>query len=153
KISVLGGPSTTICDAQDVRGGSWGIDGTIVFAPSPRSGIFRVSSAGGEPIQVTDAGAGEATPSNRWPSFLPDGKTFLYTATTRNSDYSDARIIAHSLDTSKEKVICQGGTFGRYVSSGHLLFGRTGVLMAAPFDVKKLELAGAPIPMLEGIMS
>ncbi|MBI1825174.1 MAG: PD40 domain-containing protein [Planctomycetes bacterium] len=153
KISVLGGPSMTICDAQDIRGGSWGVDGTILFAPNPRSGIYRVSAAGGEPVKLTDAGAGEATPSNRWPSFLPDGKTFLYTATTRNSDYSDAKIVARSLDSSKEKVVYQGGTFGRYLPTGHIVFGRSGTLMAVPFDAKKLEVAGAPIPVLEGILS
>jgi serine/threonine-protein kinase len=75
KISVLGGPATTICDATDVRGGTWGADGTILFAPNPRSGIWRVPATGGEPVKLTDAGVGDATPTHRWPSLLPDGKT------------------------------------------------------------------------------
>ena len=33
KISVQGGAAVTLCDAPDDRGGSWGDDGTIVFAP------------------------------------------------------------------------------------------------------------------------
>jgi len=72
KISVLGGPATTICDAADLRGGSWGVDGTIVFAPNPRSGIWRVPAAGGEPVKLTEAGTGQGAPSHRWPQLLPD---------------------------------------------------------------------------------
>lgn len=152
KISVLGGPATTICDAADVRGGSWGVDGTIVFAPSPRSGIWRVPATGGESVKLTEAGSGEASPSHRWPHLLPDGKTALFTATVKNSDYTDAKIVAVSLATQEQKVIIQGGTFGRYVSTGHIVFGRSGTLMAVPFDVKKLEATGAAIPVLEGVL-
>ena len=152
KISILGGPATTICDAADVRGGSWGADGTIVFAPNPRSGIWRVPAAGGEAVKLTDAGSGEASPTHRWPHLLPDGKTALFTMTAKNSDYSDAKIVALSLETLEQKVVIQGGTFGRYVSTGHIVFGRSGTLMAAPFDAKKLEVTGAAIPILEGVL-
>ncbi|MDO8631614.1 MAG: protein kinase, partial [Phycisphaerales bacterium] len=152
KISVLGGPATTICEAADVRGGSWGVDGTIVFAPNRQSGIWRVPAAGGEPAKLTDAEASETTPSHRWPRMLPDGKTALFTATAKNSDYSDAKIVALSLETLKQKVVIQGGTFGRYVSTGHIVFARSGTLMAVPFDAKKLEVTGAAIPILEGVL-
>ena len=39
KISILGGPATTICEAANLRGGSWGPLGTIVFSPDMRSGV------------------------------------------------------------------------------------------------------------------
>ena len=152
KISILGGPATTICDAADVRGGSWGADGTIVFAPNPRSGIWRVPAAGGEAVKLTDAGSGEASPTHRWPHLLPDGRTALFTATAKNSDYTDATIVALSLETGAQKVVVSGGTFARYVSTGHIVFGRSGTLMAVPFDAKKLEVTGAAIPILEGVL-
>jgi serine/threonine-protein kinase len=152
KISVLGGPATTICEAADPRGGSWGRDGTIVFAPTPRSGIWRVPAAGGEPVKLTDAGSGEASPTHRWPHLLPDGKTALFTATERNSDYTDAKIVAVSLETREQKVVVNGGTFARYVSTGHIVFARSGTLMAVPFDVGKLQATGSAIPILEGVL-
>ena len=39
RISILGGPATTICEAANLRGGSWGPLGTIVFSPDIRSGV------------------------------------------------------------------------------------------------------------------
>src|SRR2546427_10043159 len=63
KISVQGGAAVTLCDAPFDRGGSWSEDGTIVFAPSTRAALSKVSSAGGTPEALTtlDAQAGEVT--------------------------------------------------------------------------------------------
>ena len=152
KISILGGPATTICEAASLRGGTWNADDTIVFAPTRQSGIWRVSAAGGEPEKLTDAGTGEGSPSHRWPAFLPGGKTVLFTATPSNDNYDDADIVALSLETSEQKVVLHGGTFARYVPTGHIVFARSGTLMAVPFDAKKLEVTGSPVPILEGIM-
>jgi serine/threonine-protein kinase len=152
RISVMGGPVMTICEAAEPRGGSWGADGTIVFAPDRSSGIWRVPAAGGEPVKLTDEGTGDGAPTHRWPQILPDGKTALFTASLNNDDYTNANIVAISLDTLVQKVVIQGGTCGRYVSTGHIVFARSGIVMAVPFDAKKLELAGAAIPVLEGVL-
>jgi len=151
KISVLGGPATTICDAADMRGASWGADGTIVFAPNPRSGIWRVPAVGGEPVKLTEAGTGQGAPSHRWPQILPDGKTALFTATAKNDDYAAAKIVAISFETLEQKVVVEGGTYARYVPTGHIVFGRSGTLMAVPFDARKLQATGSAIPVLEGV--
>ena len=153
KVSVLGGPATVICNAPDIRGGSWGPDGTIAFSPDAQSGIWRVPAAGGEPVKLTDAGVGETIPTHRWPCFLPDGKTVLYTATDRNSDFTEATINAVSLDTGKQKTIFKGGAYARYVASGHIVYGRGSTLMALPFDARKLEATGAAVPVLEGVLN
>ncbi len=153
KVSILGGPTTILCNAPDLRGGSWGTSGIIAFAPDPQSGIWRVSAAGGEAVKVTDAGIGESIPTHRWPHFLPDGKTVLFTATDRNSEFTDAAITAVSLDTGKQKVILKGGTYPRYMPTGHLVYGRGGTLMAVPFNARTLEATGAPVPVLEGVLN
>ncbi len=151
KISLMGGPVTTICDAEGLRGGSWGADGTIVFAPDDYSGIWRVPAAGGEPVKLTDPEAGGATATHRWPNLLPDGNTVLFTASLRTGDYSEAKIVAMSLQTLEQKVVINGGTFARYVPTGHIVFARSGTLMAVPFDAKKLESTGPEVPILEGV--
>ena len=56
RVSVLGGPVSTICDIPggDLRGASWGPDGTIVFGSNAtRFGLWRVPAVGGEPEQLT----------------------------------------------------------------------------------------------------
>jgi serine/threonine-protein kinase len=39
-----------------------------------------------------------------------------------------------------------------YAPTGHLLYARAGTLVAAPFDPKRLELTGASVPVIEGVM-
>ena len=54
KIATKGGVPTTLSEAPSTRGGSWGDDGNIIFAPSNRSALLRVSAAGGTTQPVTE---------------------------------------------------------------------------------------------------
>ncbi|HSG00672.1 MAG TPA: protein kinase, partial [Vicinamibacterales bacterium] len=77
KVPVSGGTPMRLCAVDRSRGGTWAPDGTIVFAPSPNTGLFRVPATGGEPQPLTtlDAAASEAT--HRWPQVLPGGQAIL----------------------------------------------------------------------------
>ena len=70
----------TICDAEAGGGGSWGPDGTILFAPTSASALYRVSASGGQPVAVTKLDASRHETYHRYPFFLPDGRHFLYMA-------------------------------------------------------------------------
>jgi serine/threonine protein kinase len=78
KILASGGPSVTICKANDARGGSWNQNDVIVFEPEENMGIFAVAASGGKPREITklDTAMGEQT--QRWPCFLPDGQHFIF---------------------------------------------------------------------------
>jgi len=65
----------------------------------------------------------------------------------------DATIQVLSLKTGATKILQDGGYYGRYVPSGHLLFVHQGTLFGARFDVDRLEIRGAPRPLLEDIAS
>ncbi len=80
RIRAGGGPAEVIAGAPNARGGSWGRDGTILFAPKGGGAIFRVSEKGGTPTPVTFPSAPESVLTHRFPSFLPDGRHFLYLA-------------------------------------------------------------------------
>ena len=67
-----------VADAANSRGGTWGPDGTIIFAPTTGSGLVRVSASGGTPTPLTKLGAG--TSSHRYPKLLPDGRHFVFFA-------------------------------------------------------------------------
>ena len=45
----------------------------------------------------------------------------------------------------------RGGTFGRYLPSGHLVYVNRGTLFAVPFDVDRLEVHGTPAPVLDQV--
>jgi len=150
KVSVQGGAPITLCDSTEIRGATWGPDGTIVFARAAPSTLYRVPAGGGTPEQLTKLASGERT--HKWPSFLPDGKALLFTiedGTTASA--ASARIAVLQLNTGKWHTVLEGGSFPRYVPSGHIVFARGPVLLAVPFDAGKLEVTGNPVPLEEGL--
>jgi serine/threonine-protein kinase len=151
KVSVNGGAPIILCNAPESRGGSWGPDDTIVFAPYHTNGLFRVSVAGGTPEEVTVLGESER--SHRWPHFLPDGKAVLFISQAFDENYDVADIEVVSLTTGERKVVHEGGTQPRYVPAGYLVFTRQGTLFGAPFDLDRLETTAPPAPIIEGVMS
>jgi Tol biopolymer transport system component/predicted Ser/Thr protein kinase len=153
KISVQGGAAVTLCDAPTGHGGSWTEGGSIVFAPTIRSPLYKVSSAGGiaEPLTTLSQQAGEIT--QRWPQVLPGGKAVLFTSNTHGGNYEDADIVAYSISSGQRKTILHKGFYPRYLPSGHLLYMHEGTIFAAIFDLKRLEVTGQPVPIVEGVVT
>jgi serine/threonine protein kinase/Tol biopolymer transport system component len=154
KVPVSGGTPMRLCAVDRSRGGTWTPDGTIVFAPSPNTGLFRVPATGGDPQPLTtlDAAAGEAT--HRWPQVLPGGQAILFTTHTQiTGNFDDAAIDVVRLDTGERKRVLSGGSFGRYVPSGHLVYVNRGTLFAVPFDLGRLETTGNPAPVVQNVTS
>jgi len=50
------------------------------------------------------------------------------------------------------KVVIDGGTDARYVSSGHIIFARSGVVYAMGFDVGSLTVTSKEVPVVEGVL-
>ena len=153
KIAVAGGPAITLCDAPIGRGGSWGDDGWIVFAPTsaPGTPLQRVSSEGGTPEKLFALVEGEAT--QRWPQVLPGGKAVIFTSPKVVGDFATSSIVVQTLPNGPRKVLTSPGYYARYVASGHLLFFRERTLFAAPFDVDRLEMTGPAVPAVEDARS
>jgi serine/threonine-protein kinase len=164
KISVAGGAAVVLCNAAAWRGGSWGEDGTIIAAlyqsaggslPGNGNGLYRISADGGAPALIEiDRERGDLT--HRWPQILPGGKAVLFTAHTRlagvvDPSFDDATIEVMTLGDRRQKILFRGGTYGRYVPSGHLLYVNRGTLFAVPFDPRALEVRGEPIVVLNQV--
>ena len=81
-------------------------------------GLSRIPSAGGPPTPVTDLQNGEY--SHRWPQILPGGKAVLFTASPTPAAFDGASIEVMSLADHRTKTLVRGGTYGRYLPSGHL---------------------------------
>ncbi|HXV65481.1 MAG TPA: protein kinase [Vicinamibacteria bacterium] len=145
KVHVDGGLATVVCDAPGSRGGTWGADGTIVFAPGDTAGVGlkRVSADGGTPEPVTNLGNGEL---HRWPRFLPSGE-LMYTVLS-GGFHVQLRALSRSGET---KIVQDGASDARYLPSGHLLFWREGDYLAAPFDSATLEVTGPAVPVVEDV--
>ena len=150
-IPIADGAATLIGPALDARGGTWGPDGTIVFSAATATGLSRVPDTGGTSSELTTLGPNERT--HRWPWFLPGGKAVLFTCQLTDTTADQGTIEAVRLDTGERKVLVRGGTFPRYVESGHLVFSRENTLYAVAFDPDRLEVRGEPRPVLTGVFA
>ncbi len=152
KVSLVGGAPISLCGVPPVtHGGTWAADDSIYFSPSQATGLSRISTAGGKQEAVTNPDTKRGEQGHLWPEILPGGKAVLFTVRTGgNSD--DWQIAVLSLATKAWKTLVQGGNYARYVPTGHIVYVRAGSLLAAPFDLTKLEVTGSPIPILEGVM-
>jgi eukaryotic-like serine/threonine-protein kinase len=150
KVALSGGAPVKICDAvSGIAGVAWGPDDTIVFAWFD---LFRVSASGGPPKPLLKVDEERGERFLRHPSFLPSGRAILFTIGMADTySYDDAEIGVISLETGKKKILIQGGTSPRYSPSGHLIYARTGQLLAVRFDPDKLEVTGQPFPVANGL--
>jgi len=153
KVPVSGGTPIKLCDVNLSRGASWGPDGTIVFAPNPAGGLSRVAAAGGEPEPLTELDPEKKEITHRWPQVLPGGGAVLFTAHSSDSNFDQAWIEVLDLASGQRRVVHQGGTYGRYVESGHLVYMNQGTLFALPFDLDSLEPTGSAAPVVQGVGS
>jgi Tol biopolymer transport system component len=149
KVAVRGGPPQNICSTTAGLGASWSLSGNIVFNPINRAPLMRVSAAGGTPQQVSTLEPLRQENSHRWPSFLPDGRHFLFTA--RSGRKENTAVYVGSLDSKDIKRLLTEQSNASYVPPGYLLFGRDGTLMAQRFDAAKLEMSGEAFPITGGI--
>jgi serine/threonine-protein kinase len=152
KVAVTGGPSLLVSQLPGVpRGASWGPDGTIVFAKEGEPGLRRVSAAGGDATVLTkpDPERGEA--SHIWPEFLPGGRAVLFTIEPPGGAGGAAQIAVLDLETGMPKILLRGGSDARYAPSGHLVYTAAGTLRAVPFDLDRLEVSGAPVPVIPDV--
>ena len=148
KIDVSGGPPITLCDAPDNRGGTWNRDGVIVFAPINTSALQKVSASGGVPTPATVLGQGEI--GHIRPSFLPDGRHFLYSTIAPRPGLGGP-IYVGSLDSAERKVLFNANSANAIYTQGYLLFLREATLIAQPFDARRLVLTGDAFPIAERI--
>jgi serine/threonine protein kinase len=142
-IAIGSSETKDLAAAPSSRGGWWAEDGFIYYAPSGDTGIMKVPSGGGQASVVTTLDREKGEISHRWPQVLPGGKAMLMAGWTGPA--RDHRLIqVHRFDTGTNETVATGD-MGRYVRSGHVVFGRLDALMAVPFDVERLAVTGVAV--------
>ncbi len=157
KVEASGGPPQTLCDAPGTfGGGAWSPDGIIIFGYGV-GGLWQVSADGGTAAPLTKVDAARQEVLHAFPSFLPDGRHFVYLRTSANREISGTFV--GSLDARPEQQSSRQITATQhqavYVPSaessknGYLLFMREETLLAQQFDLARMNLTGKAVLLLE----
>ena len=141
RLDIGGGKPQTLATAV-ARGGTWNADGVILFSASTSSPLFRVPASGGEAVAVTKL---DRQSSHRFPSFLPDGRQFLFLA------IGNPEIYLGSLDSAETWRLTPADTAGVYLQSGWLVWVRAGTLVAQRLDLERKALTGDPVTLADPV--
>jgi hypothetical protein len=141
-LDLDGAETRVLAAAPDGHGGSWS-RGVIVFAPTGVGPLFRVSSDGRGLSRLTELDASRREVAHRHPSFLPDGRHFVYVAISADPEHSG--IWLGSLDASERTFLVHSASKPMFVAPDRLLYMRDSTLMLRSFDVGKLAFSAAPI--------
>src|SRR5262249_38398174 len=145
RVDIAGGSPQNLAEAPAARGGAWSHDNVIAFAPISTGPLYRVAASGGERVAITKLTQGQT--SHRSPSFLPDGRHFLYLVTEGGAQVSG--VFVGTLGSEESKRVLGANAGAVYSPTGELLFTRQGTLFRQRFDTTKLEVSGDPVPVAE----
>jgi len=149
KVSVEGGLPTELAHLEESPvGASWSADGKILLG-SQSEGISWIPAEGGPLREVTKADPTREF-GHRAPQRLPARDSLLLTSVSRPWA-ATTRVEVASLSTGERQVLIQDASAARYTSTGHIIFLRRGILMAAAFDLDALELTTEPLPIAENV--
>jgi Tol biopolymer transport system component len=144
-IDIDSGTIQTLTAAQAASAGSWNRADVILFQSGFTGPIARIAATGGQATPVT----GEMPVIQNAPTFLPDGRRFLFHV--RNNDSNSRGIYLGSLDGAPPQRLLDAEYFAYHAPSGHLLFVRRGILFAQRLDLKQAQVTGSPYQVADRV--
>ena len=149
RVRLDGEAPQILCDAPNSYGGTWGPDGTIVFNPDTLRGLWEVPETGGTPELILPPDPRNGVFSYEKPSFLPGGESLLVGIYLGGHGTWNLGVL--DLHTGEPEVLIEGTSYGVYVPTGHILFGRPDGVYAVEFDLETNELRGPEVPVFRHV--
>src|SRR5437868_5594705 len=152
KINANQGPPEVLCDG--IGPGSWSRDDVLIVLLSLDGPLYRVSAVGGTPVPITRLDKSRNETAHYWPSFLPDGRHFLYLAMHPPANAGDdgGEVYIGDLQSKDSRqLLLHVVSRTEYVDPGYVLFVRDGSLMAVPFDTDHRRLRGEAMRLADDV--
>jgi hypothetical protein len=145
RAEVGGGPPQVICPLERIEqfgGATMNRDG-VVLVGRTAGPLQRVLATGGtpQPAATLDTEHGEASQVD--PSFLPDGRHYLFTSRTA----ARSKIVVGALESRDRTEVVANAAFAVYVPPGLILFWRDGRPHVQRFDAARLRAEGEAQPV------
>ena len=138
RLDIASGSPQILASASTQRASAWSSAGVILFA-TDSAALYQILASGGEAKPVANSTA----PVIAYPSFLPDGRRFLYCKEAGDLSIGD-------LDSKEGKRLTPGSS-GVFIPPAWLLNVRGSTLVAQSFDAGKRSLYGDPIPIADRV--
>jgi hypothetical protein len=159
KVAVTGGAAVRLATALSGAGPptqTWAEDGNIYFDSDGT--LQKIPAAGGEPLTLVTPDRKNDELFYAGPQLLPGGSDLLLSVFQPRGRFI-GRAVALNLRTGAKKVLMDRTGVVQYVASrkapasGHLLYYdvTSGSLFAVPFDARRLQVQGLPVPIVDGI--
>ena len=149
-IDTAGGSPIAVAPTspvQDVRGAAWGADDVILYSPSFTGPLLAVPANGGAPTPATRVEAGGAIGTNRFPSFLPDGRRFVFYGSS-GTGTEPGSIFLGRIGSPEAKLLGPAHSTAVFAPPGYLIYARGDSIVAHRFDDKSETLVGDPAPII-----
>jgi Tol biopolymer transport system component len=147
RLDLADGAIRTLCDVPVLtRGASWSSADLIVFTAGSPPQLSRVSARGGEVTPFAVAGAD----LRGWPSFLPDGRRFLFLGRFGSDDAASLMVGSIDPGSTATRVVTSDSN-GAFVPPGLLVFARGASLLQQRFDPDRLTVTGEATPIVEEV--
>ena len=151
-VRLEGGAPVPVCDQPSIGSmhGTWGDPadpewpGGVILLGSPTgTAIFAVPAGGGPLREIVRRNESKGEARVHWPSFLPDGKRFLYTVSLKNGS---GELRVGRLDGSTQTLMPVSSNV-QWIEPNIVLFVRESVLMAQRVDLEASKTIGEPFPI------
>jgi Tol biopolymer transport system component len=146
---LFGGGARALADTgatTDARGGSWGADDRIVYTPTFVGPLYVIDAEGGTPEPATRIEAGSEIGTHRFPSFLADGRRFVFYAST-GTGVEPGSLNLGRIGSLETKRLGPAASAALYAPPGYLLYVQGDSLVAHRFDDRREELVGHAEPL------
>ena len=149
RLDLASGAAVPLCPAPRAVGltGTWSIDGRIVFATVEGQDMFSVSAAGGAVTTEFKADEANGEAKVAFPSFLPDGKRFLYMLRMRDGA---SWLMIREPGQPPRRVMPSDSNVA-FAEPDHLVFARGGTLMGQAFDAVNAKIIGEPFAIAPAV--
>lgn len=162
-VGAGGGLPVTVAEAPlgtDITHGAWGGDAILVAGHADGGAIRKVPARGGAVTAVTELDAARDERLHAAPSFLPDGRHFLYFRRSQRSALSGVFIgsidtASHDQDRTRLVAADSGAVYSddAVAGGGRILYISQGMLMSHPFDAERRALIGNATTFAPGVKS
>jgi serine/threonine protein kinase len=149
RVDGTGEAPRVLAQVPDSRGGGWMRDDMLIFVTMDSGTLMRMPAGGGTPIEIGKPAS--ATMRYVWPCLIPGSDWVLLGQVDLAAPGVTTVLVSSITGSSPPRELLQADGQAVFAPPGTLLFVRSGILFAQPFDPVTATLSGSARRLLDGV--